>query len=721
MGPILGDSDNLVGIRQSRLRDHFDEGRPMRKSFFSPSFNSIAMPLPPLDLVEAEVDQARGWAEAAVEAAEVEAQRQIDAVEANMAMEIDEAAAAAAAEVAEAQEWAKEEVAEAQAEARRERSAAEAAMKAEEKALRAEAGALAEVAEVRAWANEHVAAAQAEAQRKMDAARVTIAEEKARLATLELQKGSQVVSALETFQFDAEADAARSAAEAAEAREWAEKQVSAALAEAEAAAARAKKASALVVELQSEVSAARATAANATSFLNRARELEAALAARQLQENELQVSLAALNTSSKKAEAQVLELQQELYAAQEVAVKEKAKSEILRKKVSKLEAEVHDLKQETAADSASRLEIATKAAVEVAIEEVHEWAEREVEAAQAEAQRQVKIAAEANAEVLKLKGDLNTAQVAAVTMASAAVKNTRASMEAQIIGIAEKVMALESEMDDLKSEMSSEALEASEAKEAADKLVVSLEAKLGAQMAESESAYTAQDTAAATVLRDRVRELEGFLERTEALEQELRSTFSALRSESSESKLCAEELQRKLELAQITTAAATAKAEELKEQLAKRPSELSYKEALRWFHKAAEGGDAQAQLNLGIVYMNGHGVAQSDKEAVRMWLKSAEQGNAMAQNNLGYFYWSGRGVPKSYTEAVKWYRDAAEQDFADAQANLGLAYYKGQGVKRDFAEAMKWYRKAADQGQTTALRKLESMRALMAQRATQRT
>tara|TARA_B100000524_G_scaffold218828_1_gene115158 strand:+ start:1118 stop:1300 length:183 start_codon:yes stop_codon:yes gene_type:complete len=60
------------------------------------------------------------------------------------------------------------------------------------------------------------------------------------------------------------------------------------------------------------------------------------------------------------------------------------------------------------------------------------------------------------------------------------------------------------------------------------------------------------------------------------------------------------------------------------------------------------------------MYIQGLGVAQSDAEAVKWYRKSAEQGNAKAQYNLGRVYADDHGVAQSDTEAVKWYRMAAE-------------------------------------------------------------
>lgn len=57
-------------------------------------------------------------------------------------------------------------------------------------------------------------------------------------------------------------------------------------------------------------------------------------------------------------------------------------------------------------------------------------------------------------------------------------------------------------------------------------------------------------------------------------------------------------------------------------------------------------------------------------EAIKYFQKAAEKGNANAQYNLGCCYEYGKGVSVDYTEAVKWYRKAAEQGDEDAKKAL---------------------------------------------------
>jgi len=122
-------------------------------------------------------------------------------------------------------------------------------------------------------------------------------------------------------------------------------------------------------------------------------------------------------------------------------------------------------------------------------------------------------------------------------------------------------------------------------------------------------------------------------------------------------------------------------------------------EALRWYRKAADQGEAIAQVNLGKMYIFGEGVQQNASEGFRWILKSADQGFAGAQFIIGQMYASGTGVDQDYAEAVRWYRKAADQGYAEAQTNLGNMYSDGNGVTQDYAKAVQLYRKAADQGE----------------------
>jgi hypothetical protein len=88
-------------------------------------------------------------------------------------------------------------------------------------------------------------------------------------------------------------------------------------------------------------------------------------------------------------------------------------------------------------------------------------------------------------------------------------------------------------------------------------------------------------------------------------------------------------------------------------------------------------------------------VPQDYAQAVLWWRKASEQGNAEAQQYLGTMYHRGQGVPQDYAQAALWWRKAAEQGDAEAQEKLGLSCSEGQGVPQDYAEAYFWLDLAA--------------------------
>jgi TPR repeat protein len=123
-----------------------------------------------------------------------------------------------------------------------------------------------------------------------------------------------------------------------------------------------------------------------------------------------------------------------------------------------------------------------------------------------------------------------------------------------------------------------------------------------------------------------------------------------------------------------------------------------FAEAAKWFRKAADQGNADAQFKLGTMYDSGQGVPRDYAEATKWFRKAAEQGAVAAQYNLGLMYSSGQGVPQDFIEAAKWYGKAAEQGHPEAQFNLGVCCEDGRGVLQDYLEAAKWYGRAAGQG-----------------------
>ena len=126
--------------------------------------------------------------------------------------------------------------------------------------------------------------------------------------------------------------------------------------------------------------------------------------------------------------------------------------------------------------------------------------------------------------------------------------------------------------------------------------------------------------------------------------------------------------------------------------------------------RAASNGDTEAQVELGYLYHDGKGVAQSYLKAMDWWQKAAEQGNAFAQFNLAVTMLTAPdpNINRDYDVAIKWYHAAAEQGHPYAQFNLADDYYNRE---RDLIKAYAWFFVAAaySEGDTIAAKRRDDV------------
>jgi TPR repeat protein len=110
---------------------------------------------------------------------------------------------------------------------------------------------------------------------------------------------------------------------------------------------------------------------------------------------------------------------------------------------------------------------------------------------------------------------------------------------------------------------------------------------------------------------------------------------------------------------------------------------------------------ANADFNTGLTaYQKG-----DYSTAAKEWRPLAENGSAAAQYNLGLLYVDGHGVPQDLGQAITWFERSAQQDYAKAQLNLGAMYASGKGVKRDYVQAYKWLNICAAKGDSKCIAK----------------
>lgn len=123
-----------------------------------------------------------------------------------------------------------------------------------------------------------------------------------------------------------------------------------------------------------------------------------------------------------------------------------------------------------------------------------------------------------------------------------------------------------------------------------------------------------------------------------------------------------------------------------------------YHTAFAAFLPLAERGDVRAEVQVGLLYANGFGVAQSRTSALQWMHEAASQGNGYAQWWIGVSYSTGNGLPRNEAQAVLWYERSLASGYHGARSSLAFAYAYGSGVTRDYARAAGMFRTDAEQG-----------------------
>jgi TPR repeat protein len=131
-------------------------------------------------------------------------------------------------------------------------------------------------------------------------------------------------------------------------------------------------------------------------------------------------------------------------------------------------------------------------------------------------------------------------------------------------------------------------------------------------------------------------------------------------------------------------------------------------EAISWLTKAFHSGSSCAAHNLAITYRE----IGKLKMAVTWFRKAADAGDNDARIQLGIHYYWGRGVQKNPKAAMRCFREALKGNFLsghgrdDAHFFLGLAHLEGAGVKRSIPIAVKLFEQANVDGDHPAAHKM---------------
>src|SRR5215469_3231863 len=100
-----------------------------------------------------------------------------------------------------------------------------------------------------------------------------------------------------------------------------------------------------------------------------------------------------------------------------------------------------------------------------------------------------------------------------------------------------------------------------------------------------------------------------------------------------------------------------------------------YAEAAVCLERAAQTGDAEAQNLLGVMLLNGMGVAQSSNGALQLFTRAATSGLKEAHYNLANILYNGLGVSRDPGRAQEHLLVSARAGHRPALRCLGYLYH----------------------------------------------
>lgn len=110
---------------------------------------------------------------------------------------------------------------------------------------------------------------------------------------------------------------------------------------------------------------------------------------------------------------------------------------------------------------------------------------------------------------------------------------------------------------------------------------------------------------------------------------------------------------------------------------------------------AAERGDVEAMSNLAYILEIESGDRKMNAESFKWFNKAAQLGNDDAALQVGLYYYDGSVVSKDYVAAARFWLEAARRGNVSAMGLIAEAYEKGLGVARNSPESERWYNSCA--------------------------
>lgn len=135
------------------------------------------------------------------------------------------------------------------------------------------------------------------------------------------------------------------------------------------------------------------------------------------------------------------------------------------------------------------------------------------------------------------------------------------------------------------------------------------------------------------------------------------------------------------------------------------------KQALSWYKKAADLGNANALYELGLLSETGVTTKPDFSEALKYYQVAADKGNEKAMLALARMYHYGLGVEKNPKMAANLYQKLAARQNAYAQYQLGTYYLEGTAGELSPAKGKQLLQQAVENGSQQARKVLQRMEA----------
>ncbi len=125
-----------------------------------------------------------------------------------------------------------------------------------------------------------------------------------------------------------------------------------------------------------------------------------------------------------------------------------------------------------------------------------------------------------------------------------------------------------------------------------------------------------------------------------------------------------------------------------------------------WFERAADAGDDDASLTLGLMYENGTGVTADQARATSLLQTAADKGNQRAMLRLAAKLVAGQGIKAEPEKGKALYEKAIAANVPGSKTALAAVYETGIGLAKDEKKAFELYAQAEAEGDIDAINKL---------------